>query len=76
MTVDLQKDTDVIDLGWQLRGLMGTQLSGAEVPVSDALESGEAYLTAAPDAAGLFEALRADDLDRWLAADRTGETGN
>jgi LCP family protein required for cell wall assembly len=76
MTVDLQKDTDVIDLAWQLRGLMGTQLSGAEVPVSDALASGEAYLTAAPDAAGLFEALRADDLDRWLAADRTGETGN
>jgi LCP family protein required for cell wall assembly len=76
MTVDLQKGTDVVDLAWQLRGLVGTQLSGAEVPVGDGAEPGRAYLTVAPGAAGLFEALRADDLDRWLAANRTGEVGN
>jgi LCP family protein required for cell wall assembly len=76
MTVDLQKGTEVVDLAWQLRGLAGTHLAGAEVPVVDETEAGTSYLTGAPGAAGLFEALHADDLDRWLAGNRADAAGN
>jgi hypothetical protein len=69
MTLDLPR-IDVADLVWQLRGLVGTHLGGDEVPVVDRTAPGVSYLAVTPAAAGLFEALRADDLGRWFADKR------
>jgi hypothetical protein len=49
---------------------VGTHLEGDEVPVVDRTAPGVSYLAVTPAAAGLFEALRADDLGRWFADKR------
>ncbi|HEV7897374.1 MAG TPA: LCP family protein [Planosporangium sp.] len=74
MTIDLPR-IDVVDLVWELRGLVGTPLEGDEVPVVDVERPGTSLLRATPDAAGLFEALRADDLGRWFADKRRTTIG-
>jgi hypothetical protein len=61
---------EALDLLRQLRGLVGTHLEGDEVPVVDRTAPGVSYLAVTPAAAGLFEALRADDLGRWFADKR------
>jgi hypothetical protein len=68
MTLNLPR-IDLVDLVSELHGLVGTHLEGGQVPVLGDGRPG-AVLTAAPESAGLFEALRTDDLGRWYADKR------
>jgi LCP family protein required for cell wall assembly len=65
MTIDLPR-IGLLDLVYELRGLRGADLAGAEVPVSDGWYHGMATQVLDPDAAGLFQALRSDDVASWL----------
>jgi LCP family protein required for cell wall assembly len=65
MTIDLPR-IGLLDLVWELRGLRGADLAGAEVPASDGWYHGMATLNLDPDAADLFRALRSDDVASWL----------
>jgi LCP family protein required for cell wall assembly len=65
MTIDLPR-IDLPDLVYELRGLRGADLAGAEVPASDGWYHGMATLNLDPDAATLFQALRSDDVESWL----------
>jgi LCP family protein required for cell wall assembly len=66
MTLDLPR-IGLVDLAWELRDLRGANLTGGEVPATEGTQAGVSVMHLAPEAAALFEALRADDAERWFA---------
>jgi LCP family protein required for cell wall assembly len=66
LTIDL-RGIGPIDLARELRGLRGADLTGGEVPATEGIDDGLDVMNLDPEAGALFEALRADDLDRWFA---------
>jgi LCP family protein required for cell wall assembly len=66
MTVDIKK-VGILDLAWQLRSLRGGNLTGGEVPTTDAAYHNMDVLYPAPGAESLYAALRADTVGQWLS---------
>jgi LCP family protein required for cell wall assembly len=71
MGASLTVDTNGVPLTqliFTLGGLRPDDLVGVRIPGRDTLIAGVSYVVAEPAAAGLFAALRLDDLDAWAAA--------
>jgi LCP family protein required for cell wall assembly len=64
MTVDAG-DYALTDLALGLRGIHPDQMTGVKVPSYGDTIDNTSYVVAAPDAKGLFAALRSDDLSNW-----------
>jgi LCP family protein required for cell wall assembly len=67
LTVDTN-GVPLTQLIFTVRGLRSNGLVGVRIPGHDTLIEGVSYVVAEPAAAGLFTALRLDELDGWTAA--------
>jgi LCP family protein required for cell wall assembly len=66
MTIDLPR-IGLLDLAWELRGLRGANLTGDEVPATEGTYRGMSIMTLGTRASTLFTALRADNVENWIA---------
>jgi LCP family protein required for cell wall assembly len=73
MTVD--KDFSMVDLGWQLRGLRGADITFMISPHKGTSTVGgqSVVLPDKGQASGLYNAMSRDRLDDWVSAHGTGE---